>query len=86
MDSTAVLITVPHAPDLCYGSRLHCWHHGTDEPDSGCFRACLECGHVYATPEALLGAWLKEYPSSVSPQWREDPSQIWGCAFCGHDF
>ena len=47
-------LSTPHPPEICYGSRLHCWSCGTDEPDKPCFQACFECCHVYRTAQELL--------------------------------
>lgn len=74
-------MTVPHAIELCYGSRLHCHWHNVDEPETETSRACFECNHVYLTAAELADAWERETGS----RWTEDES-IPGCAYCLHDW
>lgn len=33
-----------------------CYFHGHEPIPPNCYRVCVECGHAYATPEALLEA------------------------------
>lgn len=75
---------LPHDPQRCYGSRLHCWWHGLDEPDAGAFRACLECGHVYLTEGDLLHAWRAAWPQASERGLRTVAAAA--CAYCGHDW
>lgn len=63
---------------------MHCHWHDVDEPDAGAYKACLECGHVYLTRQALRDAWEAEWPGpGPSPVMVYDPP---GCAYCGHDW
>jgi hypothetical protein len=73
-------ITSVHPIEMCYGSRLHCFSHNTDESDTDAFRVCLECGHVFASAQDLIhayNAFLKilsaqelMFPTPVcSPEW-----------------
>lgn len=69
---------MPHSPEDCYGSPLHCHWHGEDEPwEPGFWRACMECGHVYRTLQDLRNAWEQEMPGHFDE---------YACGFCGHDF
>lgn len=76
-------MSVPHAIADCYGSRLHCYYHGVDEPEAGAFRICLECGHVYATEMDVCRAWREELPGSFP---FTPATDIPACAYCGHDW
>lgn len=77
-----------HEPEVCYGSRLHCWSCNEDEPDQGCYIRCGECGHVYLTEENLRETWLREYPLLPGePAPEALPAEdICFCPLCIHDF
>lgn len=72
---------MPHAIELCYGSRLHCHWHDEDETETPESRACFECNHVYQSAEELATAWEAE---TGAPWWGEGP--VPGCPYCGHDW
>ena len=76
-------------------SKLHCWSHDIDEPDQPCWRVCLECMHVYRSPEELQREWLENYPEDLEGQWGPPmprPAKaipvkdIYFCPLCSHDF
>jgi len=70
---------MPHAIELCYGSRLHCQWHDEDEPETDTSRVCFECNHVYLTAEDLAAA----FEAVVGYQWTlEEP--IPACPYCSH--
>ena len=82
--ATAGVRDVPHDIELCYGSWLHCWWHGLDEPQAGAFRVCLECRHAYPCEEDLLADWRAHSPSSSDRQLRI--MAACSCAWCAHDW
>lgn len=78
-------IADPHPADACYGSRLHCWSHDIDEPDSPCYRACFECKHVFRTAAQLL-AGHNEHLAVYGCEPETDAGNVWTCPLCIHDF
>jgi hypothetical protein len=86
----------PHdASDDCAAD--HCFYHHVDEPIpmaqlSGA-QVCIECGHYYASGEVLADVdeqvGVEDYglhPEWGPPRGRRDPSQIFTCPLCCHDF
>lgn len=79
-------IEVPHPLDECYGSRLHCWNHGADEPDSPCYRACLECRHVFGSAAELLAAHNEHLDVALAEQPETDAGKVSCCPLCTHSW
>ena len=83
-------LTNPHEPSKACGD-THCYMHNLDEPSTGAFRVCGECGHVYRTAEDLRMAWTDtaadgwapEVPTSAGAPPAE---QIYACPLCCHDW
>jgi hypothetical protein len=72
---------MPHAIELCYGSRLHCHWHDEDETETDISRACFECMHVYQTSDELAEVWRK----AMGKPWdSQDPIPF--CPYCLHDW
>lgn len=75
---------MPHPPEACYGSPLHCYICNEDEPVSG-FLVCFECNHTFVTADELLAEHNKILESlDMSPE--KDVSQIFCCPMCLHNF
>lgn len=66
----------------------HCHWHNTHEPipESGAYRACGECGHVYVTALDLLKTYADNAPSETSIDPNTTAKDIHFCPFCLHDF
>lgn len=74
-------MSIRHAIETCYGSRLHCHWHDVDETETDTSRVCFECNHVYQTASELAKAWESEMGSPWA-----GPEPIPACAYCGHDW
>lgn len=61
----------------------HCHIHNVDEDDTDAYRVCIECGHVYKTPEHLLAAYREKAPDGAPDR---KPDEIFFCQECLHDF
>jgi hypothetical protein len=87
--SPAPELTSPHEPSEACGD-MHCYMHHVDEPSTGAFRVCGECGHVYRTAEDLRMAWAdaQDAPGfGLSPDAAAPPAeQIYACPLCAHDW
>lgn len=63
----------------------HCFMHHVNEripPDTHI--VCFECGHVYATPQALIDTFNREKPDDEPLE--VDADKIFFCPECIHDF
>lgn len=78
-------ISGPHPVDECYGSKLHCWTCGVDEPDQPCYRACGECMHVFRSAAELLEGHNKHL-AVYGMEPATDPDQVFCCPHCVHDW
>jgi hypothetical protein len=78
--------TAPHEPtEACFG--WHCHDHRIDEVSESAYRRCIECGHLYLTPEELQREWTANAPPDMPD--RETPpavERIYFCPLCMHDF
>ena len=80
----------PHEPSEACGD-THCYFHHVDESDAGAYRVCFECKHVYLTAEDLRAAFMAEVMpclvSASAPPIQPPPAEdIYGCAYCAHDW
>lgn len=52
------------------------------------YRVCAECGHVYKTPDQLVGAWNHAVLSMGVDEYKtsDEADTIWFCQECCHDF
>jgi hypothetical protein len=61
-----------------------CYIHGYEPiPETGYYRLCGECYHVFVTPEELVEAYVLNAPSPVVVP---DVAEIHFCPHCTHDF
>jgi len=59
-----------------------CWSCGRVEPDQpGDYLTCLECWHVFRTPEELLAVQAERWGIVET-----DVAAVWVCPLCTHDF
>ena len=72
---------MPHAIELCYGSRLHCHWHDEDETETDESRACFECNHVYRDAGELADA----FEEVMGYRWTLD-GPIPACPYCAHSW
>jgi hypothetical protein len=79
-------LAIPHSQLECYGSRLHCLIHDTDEPDGD--YNCLECRHAFATEHDLTDAHNAVLRSLSGPHYRPVTLaiEVLSCPYCIHDF
>ena len=83
---TAPDLVNPHEPSEECGD-THCYSHGVDESDVGMWRACLECRHVYRSPEELRREWTDNAPPDLPDRDTPPPvEQIYFCPLCLHDW
>ena len=65
-------------------------HNQAEEVDPDPYRICIECGHVYNTPESLVIAYNEDQPElNIDPVFIKTLDQvdsIWFCPICLHDF
>lgn len=71
-------------------SNEHCYSHGTHEPvpESGAYRVCFECGHVFVTDVELRQAYIDNAPedTKVYADRLVSADDISFCPHCLHDF
>jgi hypothetical protein len=65
----------------------HCTTHGDDEPDQPNYRFCVECGHVFRTPEELIAVETEQFGDyGRKVIGGEVQPEMWSCPHCTHDF
>jgi hypothetical protein len=82
------VFSAPHNPtEFCHD--MHYYAHDLDEPMlPGDYRVCLECRHVYRTPQELEEAYDLAMASFTENGVKVLPPAggIDCCPYCGHDF
>lgn len=74
--------TAVHDGYECKSIDDHCYAHNVDEPvTAGTFRVCGECRHAFQTQADLVAADQKSLGEEA-----RDPSAIYSCPVCAHDF
>ena len=97
MNAVAGPVTSRHEPEDCYGSPLHCWVHGVDEPHKGtAYRICFECNHVYRSEAELVKAYNEgqDEANEIAKRngWpliryrKKTARTIYFCPLCLHDW
>jgi hypothetical protein len=77
---------VPHGPEACYGSWLHCFAHDVDEPVDDPYRVCFECHHAFPSAEVLLAEHNTVLAAASPGSVETDVTQVFTCPHCVHDF
>lgn len=68
--------TPPHGPG--WVGPDNCYIHGYEPLPADPYIVCMECGHCYATVDALRAAYRREIERVAERSWRE---AISGCPF-----
>jgi hypothetical protein len=62
----------------------YCWIHEKHEAPG--YLRCGECGHWYATPEALVEDFAAKMAIVDMPDAPNDSAEVMYCAHCSHNF